>query len=163
MLCPRWPRFPAGPAGPAPCPRWPCPIATKQPNDPGAVYLYKLCETVCAGSGVLIEGFGESNDFNATCGSDDLYWAAHGTSLFYQLADPVVQFELTATAPAGFAGNSLSVDIEASKENNNGNLNILAFLFNYATGSYESLPSIMPLTTTDVIQTFDLPAGARSQ
>ncbi len=71
-----------------------------------------------------------------------------------------MQFELTATAPAGFAGNSLSIDIEASKENNNANLNLLAFLFNYATGSYESLPSIMPLTTTDVIQTFDLPGGA---
>ncbi len=30
---------------------------------------------VCASGGTLIEGTGEINDFNSTCGSDDSYWA----------------------------------------------------------------------------------------
>lgn len=61
-------------------------------------------ECQCAGSGTLIEGTGETGDFNTTCGSDDSYWAAHGEVFAFQLTDPVVQFELTATAPAGFGG-----------------------------------------------------------
>ena len=115
---------------------------------------------VCAGSGTLVEGFGETGDFNATCGSDDSYWAAHGASLFFQISDPVVQFELTATAPAGFGGSTISVDIEASKQNDIANLNLRALLFNFTTGSYVSLPGIMPLTTTDAVQNFALPAGS---
>lgn len=115
---------------------------------------------VCATDGMLVEGFGETGDFNATCGSDDLHWAAHGSSLFYQIADPVVQFELFATAPAGSGGSSITVDIEASKQSDNANLNLRALLFNFTTGNYVSLPGIMPLATTDQLQTFELPVGS---
>ncbi len=129
----------------------------------GPAYLFdEVCTggPVCASSGTLIEGSGETNDFNATCGSDNVYWSSHGETFAYALTDPVTQFELTATAPPGFVGNSISVDIEASKSSNNGNLSLLAFLFNHATGSYESLPVIFPLTTTDTVQTFNLPTGS---
>ena len=140
-------------------------LATANRSSDNVSVLLNQCggsgnSTVCAAGGTLIEGFGETNDFNATCGSDDVYWGAHGATFAYALTDPVTQFELIAAAPAGFVGNSISVEIEASKENNNGNLSLLAFLFNYATNNYESLPSILPLTTTDVVQTFDLPTGA---
>ncbi len=115
---------------------------------------------ICAGDGTLIEGFGETDDYNATCGSDDSYWAAHGDSLFFQVSDPVVQFELTATVPAGISGGTISVGIEASKQSDLANLNLRALLFNFATGSYVSLPGIMPLAITDAVQNFALPGGA---
>ncbi len=134
------------------------------PDEPQYSYLYAINAAeqppVCPGGGTLIEGTGQTGDFNATCGSDDSYWAAHGSSLFFQIADPVVQFELTASAPAGFGGSTISVDIEASKQNANGNLNLRALLFNFTTGSYVALPGIMPLATTDAVQNFELPGGS---
>ena len=117
-------------------------------EDSGSAYLFDIScvvSPVCAGSGALIEGAGESGDFNVTCGSDDSYWAAHGATFAFAITDPVVQFELTSTAPAGFGGSTISVDVEASKQNANGNLNLRALLFNFATGNYVSLPGIMPL------------------
>ncbi len=126
----------------------------------GNAKLIGVPKPICAGDGTLIEGFGVTGDFNATCGSDDSYWAAHGSSLFFQIADPVVQFELTATAPAGFGGSTISVDVEASKQSDLANLNLRALLFNFTTGSYVSLPGIMPLATTDAIQNFELPGGS---
>ncbi len=132
-------------------------------EDPGfnVGFVYQDgAEAICAGDGTLIEGFGETGDFNATCGSDDSYWAAHGASLFFQIADPVVQFELTATVPAGFGGGTISVDIEASKQSELANLNLRALLFNFTTGNYVSLPGIMPLATTDAVQNFALPGGS---
>ena len=116
--------------------------------------------TVCAGAGLLVEGTGEIGDFNAACGSDDSYWAAHGEVFAFQISDPVVQFELTATAPAGFGGGTISVDVEASKQSNNANLNLRALLFNFTTGSYVSLPGIMPLATADAVRNFTLPVGS---
>jgi hypothetical protein len=76
------------------------------------------------------------------------------------IIDPVVQFELTSTAPAGFGGDTISVDVEASKQNANANLNLRALLFNFTTGSYVSLPGIMPLATTDAVQNFALLGGS---
>ena len=89
-----------------------------------------------------------------------MYWAVHGSAFFYQIADPVVQFELTATAPAGFGEDTISVDIEASKQSDNANLNHRGLLFKFTTGSYVSLPGIMPLATTDAVQNFVLPGGS---
>jgi len=113
-----------------------------------------------ANGGTLVEGTGEVNNFAATCGSDDVYWAAHGEVFAFQVSDPVVQFELTATAPAGFGGGTISVDIEASKQSDLANLNLRGLLFNFATGNYVSLPGIMGLTTLDAVQNFTLPVGS---
>jgi len=115
---------------------------------------------VCAGSGTLIEGSGEINDFNAACGSDDSFWAAHGEAFAFQLSDPVVQFEFTATAPAGFGGGTISVDIEASKQSDLANVNLRALLFNFTTQTYVFLPGSFALSTADALQNFALPGGA---
>jgi hypothetical protein len=115
---------------------------------------------VHADSGTLVEGFGETFDFSATCGSDDHHWAAHGAVFAFQVSDPVSQFELVAAAPDGFAGTSITIGIEASKQNNNGNLNLRAKLYNFTTGSYVSLPGVMPLSDVDGLQDFGLPSGA---
>jgi len=115
---------------------------------------------VCAGNGILIEGVGEINDFNATCGSDDVRWAAHGATFAFSFTDPVVQFELTAIAPAGFGGSTISVDVEASKANNNAALILRAQLFNFVTDSYVALPGILTLTTADQVKNYTLPGGS---
>ena len=116
--------------------------------------------SVCANGGTLVKGFGEINDFGATCDTDDSYWAAHGDTFAFQVSDPVSQFEFVATAPAGFSEGTISIDIEASKEIDEGNLNLRALLFNFATGGYEALLETMPLTTSDATQDFELPAGS---
>jgi len=117
-------------------------------------------DPVCAEAGTLLEGVGQVNDFSATCGSDNSYWAAHGAAFVFALTDPVVQFELTATAPSGFAGSNISVDVEASKDSDNAFLLVRAKLFNYTTGSYVSLSNNMLLTTTDTVASFPLPGGS---
>ncbi len=114
---------------------------------------------ICADNGTLIEGFGQQNDFSATCGSDDVRWAAHGATFVFQITEPVTEFELSATAPNSTPG-MISIDVEASKESNNGNLNLRASLFNFTTEQYVSLPGVMSLSTSDAVQSFNLPAGA---
>ena len=116
-------------------------------------------DAICADSGILVEGVGEVNDFNATCGSDDVRWEAHGATFAFQITDPVTQFELSATV-ATAAPTTISIDVEANKTNNNANLNLRALIFNHVTGTYVAMPGIMALATTDAIQTFDLPVGA---
>ena len=117
-------------------------------------------DSLCADGGTLLEGAGQVNDFNATCGSDDVYWAAHGATLFYAVSDPVVQFELTTTAPSGFGGSNITVDIEASRQQANSFLFVRVDLFNFATGDWVALPGLMILEENDTTQNFALPAGA---
>lgn len=57
-------------------------------------------------------------------------------------------------------GGTISADIEASKQNDNGNLNVRALLFNFTTGSYVTMPGIMGLSTADAVQNFALPGGS---
>lgn len=126
----------------------------------GVQISFTVCEgPICADNGTLIEGTGEQNDYNATCGSDGVRWAAHGSAFAFQITDPVTQFELNATSATASPG-SISVDVEARKENNNANLNLRALAYNFATGQYEAMPGIMSLGTSDTVQTFDLPAGS---
>lgn len=67
----------------------------------------------------------------------------------------------TATAPVGFGGDdTISVDIEASRQNDNATLNLRGSLFNFSTGVYVTLPGIMPLSTVDAVQNFALPSGS---
>ncbi len=49
------------------------------------------------------------------------------------------------------------MEVEASKQNANGNLNLRAQLFNFTIGNYVSLPGILPLATADQLQSFGLP------
>ena len=107
--------------------------------------------------GTLIEGFGEINDFTATIGSDDNYWGAHGAAFAFSINDPVVQFEL-CTKTSNVNPNSISIQVEASKEANTANLILTAQLFNWTTGQFEvgSLPGTMVLTTVDTKVRFDL-------
>jgi hypothetical protein len=131
------------------------------PNQDHGFRTFVNTGSLCAIRGTLIEGSGEQNDIDATCGSDDVRWGAHGATFAFQVADPVVQFELVATAPAGLGGaGTISVDIEASKQNNNGTLNLRAQLYNFTTANYVSLPGIMPLSTIDSVQNFTLPNGS---
>jgi hypothetical protein len=113
---------------------------------------------VCANGGTLIEGAGQQNNFNATCGSDNVRWAAHGAVFAFQVSDPVVQFELTTTAPAG--AGSISVDVEASRQAGGANLILRAQLFNFVTNSYVAMPGTLLLTTTDQVKNYALPVGS---
>ena len=110
-------------------------------GDQGNIMLHAASGggSACPSGGTLIEGTGQTGDFAATCGSDDVRWAAHGATFAFSVTDPVVQFELTATAPAGFGGSTISVDVEASKANNNAALILRAQLFNFVTDSYVAL------------------------
>jgi hypothetical protein len=132
--------------------------------DPGFVvgYFAQGAEPVCPENGRLVEGVGEIGNVRDTCGSDDRYWAAHGTTFAYAVSDPVVQFELNATAPVGFDGGALSIDIEASKENNHANMILRAYLFDFSRNRYTPLTGSLRLSMTDTIQNFRLPAGADS-
>jgi hypothetical protein len=123
------------------------------------VYFVRIGTGICANDGSLVEGAGQINNFAATCESDDSYWAAHGAVFDFQVADPVTQFELIADAPNG-ASDSISVEIEASKQNTNAELNLRAQLFNFVTGNYVALPGIMPLISADAVRNFTLPSGA---
>jgi hypothetical protein len=114
---------------------------------------------ICADSGTLIEGSGQQNDFNATCGDDAVRWAAHGATFAFQVTDPVTQFELSATAPTSNPG-SISIGVDASKQSGGANLNLRAMLYNFNTSQYVALPGILALTTSDTLQTFNLPNGA---
>jgi hypothetical protein len=114
---------------------------------------------ICADGGVLIEGSGQQNDFNATCGNDAVRWAAHGATFVFQITDPVTQFELSATSPTSNPG-SIVIDVDASKQNSSANLNLRAMLFNFDTGQYVALPGVLVLTTNDTLKTYDLPNGA---
>jgi len=122
--------------------------------------IMRIPEPVCPSDATLIEGSGEINDYSATCGSDDIYWAAHGATLFFQISDPVVQFELTATAPTGFEGDTISARIEASTQNENGNLALTARMYDFTAGQYVALPGVLGLTTADQRQNFALPGSS---
>jgi len=52
------------------------------------------------------------------------------------------------------------VHVEGRKQNNNGNLNVRALLFNFVTQEYVALPGILALSTTDLVKTYDLPGGS---
>jgi hypothetical protein len=80
--------------------------------------------------------------------------------LFFQIADPVTQFELVAAAPAGLGVGTISIDVEASKQSDTANLNLRARLFNFRTGNYVSLPGVLALAVADAERNFPLPVGA---
>lgn len=116
---------------------------------------------LCPDSGRLLEGVGEIGDFNETCGSDDVYWGAHGAAFAFAINDPVTQFELRAKT-TNLDPGTIELDIEAKKEAPTANLIVTAQLFNWTTGQYEigSLPGTMLLMTTDSNTTFSLDGDA---
>ena len=56
--------------------------------------------------------------------------------------------------------SDIGVDVEARKQNDNANLNLRVLIYDFSAAEYVAMPGIMPLTSSDTVQSFGLPGGA---